>query len=35
MPAIAAVFTIGRVARMLGEDVDWLDALSESMFAEQ
>ena len=34
MAAIAAVFTIGHVARMLGEDEDWLHELSIDMFAE-
>lgn len=28
MPAIAAVFTIGHVANMLGEDEEWLHELS-------
>ena len=30
--AIAAVFTIGYVANMLGEDEDWLSELSIDMF---
>ena len=34
MAAIAAVFTIGHVARMLGEDEDWLHDLSIDMFPE-
>ena len=34
MAAIAAVFTIGHVARMLGEDEDWLHELSIDMFPE-
>lgn len=34
MPAISAVFTIGHVAKMLGEDEDWLHDLSISMFPE-
>ncbi len=34
MAAIAAVFTIGHVATMLGEDEDWLRDLSISMFPE-
>jgi hypothetical protein len=32
--AVAAVFTIGYVAKMLGEDEDWLHELSISMFPE-
>jgi len=32
--AIAAVFTIGYVANMLGEDEDWLHELSIDMFPE-
>jgi len=32
--AIAAVFTIGYVANMLGEDEDWLYELSIDMFPE-
>ena len=32
--AIAAVFTIGYVANMLGEDEDWLHDLSIDMFPE-
>jgi hypothetical protein len=32
--AISAVFTIGYVAKLLGEDEDWLHELSISMFAE-
>jgi hypothetical protein len=34
MAAIAAVFTIGHVARILGEDEDWLHDLSLDMFPE-
>jgi hypothetical protein len=34
LAAIAAVFTIGYVANMLGEDEDWLHKLSISMFPE-
>jgi hypothetical protein len=34
MAAIAAVFTIGHVARILGEDEDWLHDLSIDMFPE-
>jgi hypothetical protein len=34
MAATAAVFTIGYVAKMLGEDEDWLHELSISMFPE-
>lgn len=34
MPAISAVFTIGHVAKMLGEDEDWLHELSINMFPE-
>jgi len=34
MAAIAAVFTIGHVARMLSEDEDWLFDLSIDMFPE-
>lgn len=34
MAAISAVFTIARVAKMLGEDEDWLHELSVDMFAE-
>jgi hypothetical protein len=34
MAAIAAVFTISHVARMLGEDEDWLHDLSIDMFPE-
>ena len=34
MAAITAVFTIGHVARMLGEDEDWLQELSIDLFAE-
>ena len=34
MPAISAVFTITYVAKMLGEDEDWLHELSIDMFAE-
>ena len=32
--AIAAVFTIGYVANMLGEDEDWLHELSIDIFPE-
>ena len=32
--AIAAVFTIGYVANLLGEDEDWLHELSVDMFPE-
>jgi hypothetical protein len=32
--AISAVFTIGCVAKLLGEDEDWLHELSISMFPE-
>jgi hypothetical protein len=32
--AISAVFTIGHVAKMLGEDEDWLHDLSINMFPE-
>lgn len=34
MAAIAAVFTIGYVANMLGADEDWLHDLSIDMFPE-
>ena len=34
LAAIAAVFTIGYVANMLGEDEDWLYDLSTDMFPE-
>ena len=34
MPAIRAVFTIRRVARMLGEDEDWLHEISIVMMPE-
>jgi hypothetical protein len=34
LAAIAAVFTIGYVASMLGEDEDWLRDLSINMFPE-
>jgi hypothetical protein len=34
LAAIAAVFTIGYVANMLGEDEDWLHELSIDMFPE-
>ena len=34
MAAITHVFTISRVAEMLGEDEDWLYELSIDMFAE-
>jgi hypothetical protein len=32
--AIAAIFTIGYVANLLGEDEDWLHELSIDMFPE-
>ena len=32
--AIAAIFTIGSVANLLGEDEDWLHELSIDMFPE-
>jgi hypothetical protein len=32
--ALSAVFTIGYVAELLGEDEDWLHELSISMFPE-
>jgi hypothetical protein len=32
--AISAVFTIGHVAKMLGEDEEWLHDLSINMFPE-
>ena len=32
--AISAVFTIGHVAKLLGEDEDWLHELSINMFPE-
>lgn len=34
MAAIGHVFTIARVAEMLGEDEDWLHELSINMFPE-
>ena len=34
MAAISAVFTISHVARLLGEDEDWLYDLSIDMFPE-
>ena len=34
MAAISAVFTINHVAKMLGEDEDWLHELSIDMFPE-
>jgi hypothetical protein len=34
MAAISAVFTIGYVANLLGEDKDWLHDLSIEMFPE-
>ena len=34
MAAITAVFTIGYVANLLGEDEDWLQDLSIDMFPE-
>ena len=34
MAAISAVFTIGHVAKMLGEDEDWLHELSNNLFPE-
>jgi hypothetical protein len=34
MAALAAVFTIGHIAQMLGEDEDWLHVLSIDMFPE-
>jgi hypothetical protein len=34
LAAIAAVFTMGYVASMLGEDEDWLNELSIDMFPE-
>ena len=34
MAALSAVFTIGYVAKLLGEDEDWLHELSISMFPE-
>ena len=34
MAAISAVFTIGYVANLLGEDEDWLRDLSIDMFPE-
>ena len=34
MAAISAVFTIGHVAKMLGEEEDWLQDLSINMFPE-
>ena len=34
LAAISAVFTIGYVAKLIGEDEDWLHELSVSMFPE-
>lgn len=34
MPAISAVFTIGHVAALLGEQEEWLHDLSIDMFPE-
>ena len=34
MAAISAVFTIGYIAHLLGEDEDWLHDLSINMFPE-
>jgi len=34
MAAISAVFTISHVAKLLGEDEDWLHELSINMFPE-
>jgi hypothetical protein len=34
MAAISAVFTIGYVATLLGEDEDWIFDLSISMFPQ-
>jgi len=34
MPAILAVYTIAKVAEMLGEDEEWLWDLSTDMFPE-
>lgn len=34
MAAISAVFTIGHVTKMLGEDEDWLHDLAINMFPE-
>jgi hypothetical protein len=34
LPAVAAAFTFGYVANMLGEDEDWLFGLSIDMFPE-
>ena len=34
MPATSVVFTISRVAQMLGEDEEWLHELSVDMFPE-
>ena len=34
MAAISAVFTIDHVAKLLGENVEWLHELSVNMFAE-
>jgi hypothetical protein len=34
MAAIASIFTIARVAEMLGEDVDWLQEISIEMMPE-
>jgi hypothetical protein len=34
MPAISRVYTIGYVAKVLGEDEDWLQELAIDMFPE-
>jgi hypothetical protein len=34
MPAISAVFTVRRVAKMLGEDEEWLHEISLGMMPE-
>jgi len=34
VPALAAVFTIGYVAKQLGEDEDWLHELAIDLFPE-
>ena len=34
VPAIAAVFTIGFIAKQLGEDEDWLHELAIDLFPE-
>jgi hypothetical protein len=34
LAAISAIFTINHVAKMLGEDDDWLHELSIDMFPE-